>query len=610
MTLETMMPVDNETLSDEQNTSSNEIGEEERKEVKKILEKFFQWKKYRTRYDKNWMDYYKYFRGIQWSQKRPYWRSSEVVNFIWQTIQSQVPLQTDVRPTWKYLPNEPQDMEFAEILNSVSESDFNRKNWLRQLLEIIYDGWIFGTSYGSMKFVASEDYGIGSNVFKSEDLFYIYPDPDCNNINDPDSHGLFFARPVRTEIVKSWVKDPERRKSIKPDITDWVKKEKTDLKDFRLTYFNSDRQMPEGNYGEANNVSDIKKTLVIEGYLKPIEAVEEKEEDDNGNTTFIVKKKYPRGRHIKIANGMLILDEDLEDDDLNIPFAKYNNYILPHEFYGVSEVEPLEGLQRIFNKIVCFTLDAYALTGNPIWIVDEDSGVDTDSGFVNIPGSIVEKAPGSEVRRVEGAAITSGALSLIDRLESWFNKIGGISDLQSGEAPGGVTASSAIEQLIAIQRTRIRQKQRNMDEFLKDAGTLYMNRVLQYYSAPKIYRITGDDGSTIFRKFSIEKRPNDNGGVDNVGIIQDTVVGKDKKPAEQPSREMILKGMFDVEVKSGSSLPFEAADKERKTFALFDRQLIDEEEVFERLDIPNKEEILMRLKQRQQQAAQAAQQQG
>ena len=126
--------------------------EEEKKQVTKLNSLFQRAKKYRERYDYAWPDYYKLFRGRQWKEQRPSYRSSEVINIIWQSIQSSVPILTDAKPKFEFSPKEPSDREFAELMNEVAASDWQSKKWLYTLHEVIYDANILGTGLSSLTF--------------------------------------------------------------------------------------------------------------------------------------------------------------------------------------------------------------------------------------------------------------------------------------------------------------------------------------------------------------------------------------------------------------------------------------------------------------------------
>ncbi len=597
--LETLNQSD--TLGNGANGSNPEISQEEQREVKAILSKFYQWKKVRDQASKNWISYYKLFRGQQWNSKRPSWKTSEIINLIWQTIQSQVPLQTDARPKFSFLAQEPQDVPFAEILEKICDAEWDKYNWMMVVQEVILDGYITGSGVSSMNFDPSLAYGMGAPVYKSEEPLFCYPDPECNDINDDMSEGFFKVYPMPTDRLKQ--KYPKKAHMIKSDIQyDKTRKEKYDLLRSYLTEHNSTTMsMPEITYSdEVMSDSSIPKTMVFEAYLKPKD-VEEFAEQNGEEKLYTVKKKYPKGRYVCIANGMILHDGDLPYEDGLIPFSKYVNYVDPRQFWGISEVEQLASPQIILNKILSYTIDVLLYTSNPIWIVDNSADVDTDN-LNNIPGSVVEKTPGSEVRRENGPPLNPGFMQVMDRVIGWFNDVAGQTDFSQGKAEGGVTAASAIEQLISASRTRIRQRMRNLDCYLKTAGQQWMNRVLENYTAPRIYRMTNVDGSQYFLKFHVDTVQDKDGNLKK----QATIHKYGDNGEEQEVSQLILAGDLDIKVQAGSDLPFEASDKERKALALFDRQIIDAEEVLTQLQYPNKEKLLMRLQERQQLAAQQA----
>ena len=474
---------------------SPDIPQEDQETVSYVMKLFKKFKQHRQRYDRNWLHYYKMWRGDQWDGiKMPRFRQKEIVNMIWESIQSNVPLQTDVRPQISFVPEEPADLEFAQILNEISNSDWERNNWLMPLTEVIIDGYLYGLGYGCPGYDPDADFGLGSATFESEDPFYCYPDPECRQINDKYSRGFITAVPTDTELLKQ--KYPHLKHLLKADIQDLIASSKTALNDFKYKAANTDRDMPDISSLDGQEHASPK-TLVITAYLKPDEFEKTMVPDGEGEdgqpiVKEVLKKKYPLGRVIKIACGVVLEKEDkLPFEHGEFPYCKYVNFILPREFFGASDVEQLESPQRTFNKIPNAQLEIMNLMGNPVWIIDNTSGVDPDK-LVNRTGLVVEKENGSEVRREIGVQLSPAALSLADRMEKWFNNVAGTQDVSRGEAPGSVTAAQAIDALQQAARTRIRQKQRNLDMFVRDFGRQYVGIILEKYSASRVFRVTNN----------------------------------------------------------------------------------------------------------------------
>ena len=592
---------------------SPDISAEDQECVKHVMKIFHKHKRHREKYDRNWLHNYKMFRGDQWDGiKMPRFRQKEIFNLIWSSIQSTVPLQTDVRPKIGFVPTEPSDTEFAKVLDDISDSDWERNNWLMPLTEIILDGNLYGLGYGKPGYDALSDFGMGSATFESEDPFYCYPDPECRQVNDRYSRAFILAVPTDTDRLKA--EYPDHANLIKSDIQDAIASSKTSLNDFKYKAANTDRDMPDitGFDGKETGSS---KSLVITLYEHPDDTEEFQEQDGDpdpqtGEVQYkkITKKKYPNGRMVKIVSGIKLEEGPLPFEHGEFPVCKYINYMLPREFFGVSEVEQLESPQRVFNKILNAQLEIMSLMGNPVWIIDHASGVDPD-GLVNRTGLVVQKEPGTEVSRVDGIQLSPAAMSLIDRSVEWFNKISGDTDVSHGEAPGSVTASSAIEQLMHAARTRIRGKQRNLDIFIRDFGRQYVSIVLEKYSQARVFRVTNNEGQAKYFKMSVDKVDTPEGKKTRASV-REYGLSPEGQPVEGNVKEYLISGRFDVKVNTESSLPFAKAENETRSIKLFELGVIDEEELLKNIDYPNREAVLARLQERKAQEAAMQQQQG
>ena len=342
----------------------------------------------------------------------------------------------------------------------------------------------------------------------------------------------------------------------------------------------------------ANN-----QALKITVYLKDedVEEVEKIEPCVGGmpESTTEQRLKYPNGRKIVVAGGVVLEDGPMEYEDGLFPFARMINYVLPREFWGMGDVDQLEGPQKTLNKLVSFTLDVITLMGNPIWVVGNTANIDTDNLF-NKPGLIVETDDPNAVRREPGVDLQPFILSLMDRYRTYMDGISGETDLSRGAEPTDVTAASAIDSLQQAQQTRLRLKSRNIDAFLQEFGKLYLSRVFQYYSVPRIVRVSGNNNAQEYFYFHVEKLEQPDGSVQQVANITSP---------EGEVRTMQITSDFDVRVSTGSSLPFAKKEKVGIAMNLFKLGVIDDEELMKAIDYPNYQQVLSRVNEKKQQMA-------
>lgn len=583
-----------------------EPDEQAEKAIKLNDQIFNKSKNARKAYDEKWLDYYRMFRGKQWKEQRPSFRHSEVINLIFRAIQSDVPILTDAMPKPEFIPSEPNDYELAQILNDVLDSDWTYNNWSYVMTEIIYSTHFYGTAFGHVGYDPDACDGVGGVCFRLADTFYQYPDYTSKDINTKSRY-YTEAEPVDVDILKQ--EYPEVAQYLKSDIQELSQKDRQITDQIKYRSPNDNRTVLESS--NSYQLESKQETLLITTYFHDMEAIEQEMNNEDGSKSYVKKLKYPQGRKLVTASGVLCEDEPLEYDDCKFPYIRLVNYILPGEFWGISEVEQLESPQKIFNKLLSFALDVLTLMGNPIWVVDNTSGVDTDNLF-NRPGLIIEKEPNTEVRREEGVQLQPYVLQMIDRMKTWFDDISGSNDVSRGVRPEGVTAASAIEALQDAAQTRLRQKTRNIDAFMQNFGQMYLSRVFQYYNVPRVYRITNNENVTKYFKFHVDT-------IDEIDPITGQPTGKKQKIARvrpykqsvdgshklEDERQYKISARFDVKISTGSNLPFEKSRIESQSYSLFDRQIIDADEVLKNIRYPNAQQVTERMQQKAQMAQQA-----
>jgi hypothetical protein len=616
------MPNIPEHYSPSRDTAGPPIGyepnEAETAAIKLVEQLFTQGKKAKEPTDAKWVDQYKFFRGKQWPERRPSYRHSEVLNYIFSEVQTVLVLLTDNRPNIEVTPEDPSDLEFAEILSQILTSKWDRHNWYQVLAEAICDASIYGTAIASVEWNAKLAQGLGDFTFETEDVFHIFPDPNAKSrINDEHCDWVIRARPTAVRKLKA--KYPDKADFLKSDIGDLSGdyQDRENGSEVRYKSPTDNRVMIESEKSVRPHRSDEVLELCL--YLKSDELVEEQigESPEPDPETGIkqklyqTRKKYPTGRKIVVANGVLLEDGPNPYESGDFPFARLVDHGLPREFWGIGEVENLRSPQMIVNKLTSYVLDVLTIMGNPIWVVDTTSMVDTDN-LTNQPGLVVEKAPGSEVRREEGVELQPYVMQVLEFMsERVLSKLGSTADVSKGVAPAADSSGYAIAQLQEAAQTKIRGKGRNVEMFLKEAGNLMVDRVLQFYQLPRVERITNNTNAAEYFKFHITEVQDMAGAAAEVGATvpnkiahivpmeqaTDPMTGEKGGPyVEGAPIQIPIKSKLDVKINVGSSLPFAKLENRQMAENLFEKGIIDVEEYLKQIDYPNRDKILQKLR--------------
>lgn len=192
---------------------------EKAKHTVKMCEKWLtQAKRHRAQFDSNWMSNVSFADGKQWTEKRPSYRHSEVLNLTHAAIQSIVPILTDNRPNIETLPQEPEDFEFSEIMTQILRAKWDQRGFSQIVAEGIVDLATIGTVVSKQEYDEDELMGLGDYEFELVDPIHCYPDPNARDVNDKFCRRFQTAVPTDVEEVKR--KYPKWKHLIKPDIGD------------------------------------------------------------------------------------------------------------------------------------------------------------------------------------------------------------------------------------------------------------------------------------------------------------------------------------------------------------------------------------------------------
>lgn len=619
------------TISEfEQVRSSQYIPSEQPQEsqdiVKKVNELLSRAKRYRKKFDQDWHYNYEFvISGKQWPVERPRWRFNEAVNMLWASIMTEIAIQTDARPKVEFQAQEFGDEAFVDVLKDLNDRNWERYNWSQIVADGLFDCKIYHVAHGIVEWNPDADSGLGDIDFRMLDPYYCWWDPRAQDVNSGRRARYFiYAEPAPTADLQK--KYPDKKDLIKPDITNLTTKTDQGASTGRI-YTNFDpyspTRLPQASSQSGEQYGGEPQTMFIRCWMRD-ESLEELtvEGSELDVTTgqpkpeYALKKVYPTGRYIEMANNVLLRDDvpgvEVQGEWVpyqfdKFPIARLVNYSYAREYAGENEVTHSRGPQKIVNYVWSYILDSFRMAANPKIVVSTDSNIDTEK-LTNEPGIIIETANMAGYRQEPGQAIAAGSFDLLSTATSFLDKIQGLQDVSKGADQGGATSGVMLEGYIEAAQTRPRMKNRNLDFFLQEVGQLMAELYLQFYRQPRVMRITNKDGFPEMVEFYMpdEEIVDVNGQKKTVKVAKIRRMSTiDGQIVETQNASIEVKGCPDVRIVSGSALPFAKAQKASTALQYFSAGAIDSEELLKAVDWPNYEEVLRRKAQSDAAAAQA-----
>jgi len=540
-----------------------------------VLNAYREAKRFRAQYDKNWERWYRLYAGQHWDGPRPEWRSTPVVNFIFSTIETILPIMTDNNPQINVLPKNEDSQTMSAIMGEIMETLWTKNGMPLKLPETIKNTLKYGTGIQKVWWNPKMSDGLGDVCVSVVDPRHFYPSPGAKNIQDA-AYVVFAANVPLDSVIRDF---PECKGKIEGGIWD---PELTVQKTITSQRVDSGVFLGPVSNTLGTNTTEFRGNLQgKEGMMdrnKLCTLIEWWHRDDSGQTWVTI-----------MANGYLLKHDKNPFDHNKFPFVRYVDYIVPSMFWGMGEIQQLEKLQENINQRRAQITDILRLTANPPFVADADSGVNPKA-MTNRPASIIYKNRGSEVRWLTPPQLPSALFELQDLDKKDFDSISGVLDVTQGRRPTGIEAASAISELQEAAQTRIRFKVRIMEESLRELGEMMLSLVQQFYDMPRTIRIkTGVMGGAEFVQLNQQQL---DPMTQQIKSINDPSVGE-----------------YDIEIGVGSTLPKDKTGRANQMIELFQMGVVDRRAVLENIGLAPEEyeQLIARMEQQEQAQMMAAQ---
>lgn len=471
----------------------------------------------RNELEDRWRKYYKMYRSF--AGKRPVgdWRSRVWIPLSFYVVETIVPRLVAQLPKLTVEPVGPEDVEGAKQMEHVLEYVTEQSDLYLELVKAFRSALMYGT--GILKTLYDEQYAwaiqpemapsmvdqplgqldINNNPQMTEvpgqpvptgemtrqqilryagpaaeavDIFNFFVAPEAEDIDDASYvvHRVFRPRQYIEKMAK-------QGKYHIPDDINWEQIGSTDSD----TNPNLDRLNTIGQ-GPGNSPHSAKGTKHIE--------IREFWTDDVmftvlGEKHVVRVERNPYGHAEK-------------------PFVRIVDHMMQNEFYGIGELEPLEGIQDTINSLWNSRIDNVKLVMNKMFAVSVDY-LENESDLKIRPGGVIRLTEGvpldQAIKPIDLGEITGSAYEEASEMERLSEKVSGVSAYQMGTDSPSLNRTATGVALISEQgNTRFAHKVRISELTGLRRLARQFGSILQQFMPEGFYvRLQGPGGQYLFQ---------------------------------------------------------------------------------------------------------------
>lgn len=192
-------------------------------------------------------------------------------------------------------------------------------------------------------------------------------------------------------------------------------------------------------------------------------------------------KRYPNGRHVIVANGVLLKNAELPCGE--IPFAKFDDVIIGGKFYPESLVTHARPLQDHYNRLLVKRKDWFDRLLAGKYIAARGHGLSQEA-MNDQSGEVVEYDPvpnAGEPHAMQFPSLPANAFTESNDIKSQMYEIMGLSEVARGQLPSASIPAQGMQILLEQDETRIGIETEQDEHSWARVGMLILKMIDKYY---------------------------------------------------------------------------------------------------------------------------------
>lgn len=510
-------------------------GDEQRKLSSWAQNAIISAEKARQPHEDRWKRYYKHYRAWIKQRQKGDWRSKVPMPESFQAIETILPRLIAELPKFTSLPHGPEDVPPAEVMQKLLDhastvSGHRYEGMYIELYKAFKDALIYGTGiikdfYAELPAYKRET--VPTFEVVTETVTEPLIDPDTGQpMMDADGNPVLDEREVEVEV-------PTGTETVKRAYTAyagpicraidpfnfWVAPESMDIDSAEYAFERKFREksevkrlIKEGIYRlpEGMDIDDpqLFETSEEQPHTERLSSVDLGTGRDENRKKVEIHEFWiddgdgSPGRILTLANRSVLLRvQENPFDHGQKPYSVIYDYRQSHEFWGIGEIEHIEGLQDLLNAIVNQRIDNVRLGMDQGFAVNMHQ-LEDPRDLQRGPGQVVRiKGDGMRPEEViwplPTTEVTSSAFNEAAQTQGMIERTTGVSGLQRGiETPSMLDTATGAAMMQEAGNTRFALKTRvNELGALKRLARHWGSHFQQFTTEDQVVRLVGPDGA-------------------------------------------------------------------------------------------------------------------